>query len=113
MSDPPDPAAVPFARGPTLACLRRSGASVTGLTASDPDLRALRDLAQRASFSIRAGGRHVALAFGRDVAGAELLEELLAVPDSRYAVGRRGNVVVLYPRGDRATLRVLADCVPA
>lgn len=106
-----DPAAAPFELGQTLACLRRSGASVRRLEPADPELRALRDLAQRTSFRVRANGQEVGVAFGRDVASAQLLEELLTLPGSSYAVVRRGNVVVLYSRSESAALNVLADCV--
>jgi hypothetical protein len=108
----PDPAAAPFEQRRTLACLRATGTSVKPLEATDPELRALRDLAQRKAFRVQASGRRLALAFGRDVAGGQLLEELVTVPNSSYAVVRRGNVVVLYRRGEPAALAVLADCVP-
>jgi hypothetical protein len=111
-TEPLDPAAVPFEQRQTLACLRGTGASVDRLAPSDQELRALRDLAQRKSFRIRASGRRVALAFGRDVAAAQLLEELLAVPRSSYTIVRRGNVVVLYRRGEPPALSSVARCLP-
>jgi hypothetical protein len=61
---------------------------------------------------VRFGRYVIALAFGKSVADAELLEELLVAPHSRYTIVRRGNVVVLHRRGERAALTSLAGCLP-
>jgi hypothetical protein len=110
-SQPPDPTAAPFEQRRTLDCLRRAGATVARLEPANSELRAVRDLAQRTSFQVQVDGELVALVFGRDVAAAVLLEELVAVPDSAYATTRRGNVVVLYRRDEPSALRRVAVCL--
>jgi hypothetical protein len=106
-----NPAAAPFKQAVMLACLRRAGRSVAPVRASDPQLRVLRDVAKQASFQVRFRRHVIVLAFGKSVADAELLEELLMMPQSRYTIVRRGNVVVLYRRGQSAALTSLAGCL--
>lgn len=106
------PAASPFALGPTVSCLRRRGAKVTRVPASDATLRSLRDLAQRTSRQVTRQGETAWFALSGNVAGAELLLELLTQPEQRYALAREGNAVVVRPTGSpRALSRVVVACL--
>lgn len=93
-----DPTAIPLVQADTLSCLRRSGATVSPLEPFDPVMRMLRDLAQRSAFEVRTSDTQLAIAFGRDVAGAILLEELLQVPADEHRIERRGNAVLVQAR---------------
>jgi hypothetical protein len=104
-------AAVTYAMAPTRRCLVKLGAVVGRVRASDARLRALRDLAQRNSFQAMLGGRTVAMAFGRDVAAAQLLVELLTVPRDPYRLTRRANVVFLYRPRSRQAFSRAASCL--
>ena len=106
-----DPASAPSRRAETLACLREHGATVTPLRPSDRELRALRDLAQGDSVEVRLDGATVAMAFAEDVGGAQLLVELLTVPDGAYEIVRSGNVVVLHRPSAGAGLAAVTDCL--
>ena len=108
-----NPAAVPFSRSETLACLRSEGATVDALRPSDQQRRALRDLAQGRAMEVHLDGAIIPVAFAHDVAAAELLVELLTVPDSAYEIVRRGNVVVLQPSEHSALNNSLARCLPS
>ena len=76
----------------TRRCLLQSGFLVGPVGTTDPRLRALGDLAQQASIAVRSGGEVVGLAFG----DAQLLADLLAVPDDPYTIETQGNAVMLY-----------------
>ena len=106
-----DPASAPFSRKATLACLRSEGATIAEIRPSDRHRRALRDLAQGRTAEVRLDGTAVALAFARDVAAADLLVELLTVPDNPYEIIRRGNVVVLQRPAEEAGTSVVSGCL--
>jgi hypothetical protein len=91
----------------TRRCLDRAGLRVGPVEKTDSRLRALGDLAQRTSISVHADGKVIGVAFG----DAELLAELLAVPNDPYMIETRGNVVLLYlPSAKPQALRV-RDCL--
>ncbi len=96
-----------YALGPTRSCLEERGAAVSPIRPADPQLRALRDLAQRTSLEVRFRGETVGLAFG----DAKLLAELLRVPDDPYLVDVRRNAVLMYRPSARAEARVVQSCL--
>ena len=106
-----DTAVAPHTQTETEACFRNRGASVQTLRPLDAQLRALRDLAQRRSVEVHLDGALMGAAFAPDVAGAELLVELLQVPNTQYEIARRGNVVVLYRPGDDSAFQVVSACL--
>lgn len=100
-----------YAREPTTGCLERGGAVVSDLRPSDPRLQALRDLAQRDSLEVTFGGQSVGLAFVPDAAAAELLVELLEVPDDPYRVTNDRNVVLMYKPSAAQAFRLATGCL--
>jgi len=106
-----DPWAAPYALAAAEACLRARGASVQPLRPRDAQLRALRDLAQRRSLEVHIDGALVGAAVAPDAAGAELLVELLQLPNSPYEIVRRGNVVVLRRPADADASRAVLVCL--
>jgi hypothetical protein len=106
-----DPAAALYSQAATEACLRDRGASIRRLRPLDAQLRALRDLAQHRSLEVHLDDALVGAGFAPDIAGAQLLVELLQVPSSPYAVVRRGNVVVLHEPTDDAAFQVVSACL--
>lgn len=111
-SDVRPAAASPYSRLPTIACLKRRGATVADIGTNDPGLRGLRDLAQRRSVVVRfRDNARVGVAFLPNVAGAELLVELLTVPRAQYAVTSRGNVVIQYRNRDADALSSVVGCL--
>ena len=105
------PTASPYSRSKTVACLTTRGATVQKIRPTDPRLRAIRDVAQRQSVEIRLKDARLAVAFGRNIAEAQLLVELLTVPSDPYRIQRRGNVVILYRARDSRTFAIVARCL--
>jgi hypothetical protein len=106
-----DPAAAPYLEGPTEACLRADGAAIRPLHPTTPAFRMLGDLAQRRSFEVRLDGAVVGVAFAKDVAGAQLLVDLLTLPNVRYEADDHGNVVVLHRSAEAETAANVASCL--
>lgn len=105
------PATAVYAQAATEACLIDRGAAVRRLRPLDAQLRALRDLAQRRSLEVHVADALVGTAFAADSSRAELLVELLQVPESPYRVVRRGNVVLLHRPADDAAFQVVSTCL--
>jgi 8-oxo-dGTP pyrophosphatase MutT (NUDIX family) len=91
----------------TRRCLEEAGLLVGPVGTRDPRLRALGDLAQRTSVTVMSGGEVVGLAFG----DAELLADLLAVPDDPYTIETRGNAVLLYRPAARPQAAAVRRCL--
>ena len=106
-----DPAAAPYQRSITVACLVKRGASVRQIRPTNTAFQALQDVARGQAREVLVKNRRVALAFARNIAGAELLVELLTVPTDSYRVERRGNVVLLYRARDARTLAIVVRCL--
>lgn len=104
-------AAARYSLSATTRCLEARGASVKPVRPLDSQLRQLRDLAQRTSREARLGRQSVGLAFTQSEANAELLVELLAVPNNAYRVVQRRNVVLMYKLGSRAALADTVECL--
>jgi hypothetical protein len=102
-------AAVPpqFAFAPTRRCLLAKGALVSRLRAESGRLRELAGFAQRTSFAVRLRRRTVALAFGN----AELLAELLAVPDNPYRIEVISNALLMFLPHARAQAAEVRSCL--
>jgi hypothetical protein len=97
----------PYALGRTRRCLQSTGATVTAIHSADPRLRALGDLAQRTSLSVRIDGRTLGLAFG----DARLLESLLRVPDDPYQLEVRRNALLMFRPASFAQAKVIRGCL--
>lgn len=104
-------AAGPYSLSASTRCLEARGASVARVRPLDTHLRRLRDLAQRTSREARVGKQSVGLAFARSEAGAELLVELLTVPNMTYRLAQRSNVVLMYKPASRAALADAVACL--
>ncbi len=97
----------------TVACLQSRGAVVARVRPVDTRLRALRDLAQRISRVARVGSGTLGFAVARDSGQAQVLAELLAVPDDPYRIAVRGNVVLMYRPSSRRAFAVALSCLRA
>jgi hypothetical protein len=97
----------PYALAATRSCLLAGGAAVSPIRSTDPRLRALGDLAQRASLEVRLGGQTLGVAFG----DAGLLESLLLVPDDPYVLEVRRNALLMYRPGAKGSAAVLRGCL--
>jgi hypothetical protein len=106
------PAAAPsrkYTLAATRRCLVAARFRVGPIGKPNPRLQALGDLAQRNSLAARSGGKVVGLAFG----DAELLAELLAVPNDPYTIETRGNALLLFlPSARRQAVAVRACLKP-
>lgn len=105
------PTRTAYSLAATTRCLEANGASVARLRPLDTQLRQLRDLAQRTSREARFGGQSVGLAFVESESGATLLVELLTVPNTRYRLDRRRNVVLMYRPQARAAHDRAVGCL--
>ena len=74
---------------------------------ADPQLRALRDLAQRTSLQVRVQGETFGIAFGN----GKLLAELLRAPDNPYVLEVRGDALLVYRPVARAWAQVVRACL--
>lgn len=100
-----------YRKAPTVSCLRGKNVAVAAIKPSDRRLRALRDLAQKTSWQATLRKGVVGVAIGRNANDAELLVELLSVPNDRYRLERRANAVLLY-RPTAATLaKTVRNCL--
>jgi hypothetical protein len=101
----------PYTLGATVRCVRATGATVGKVPRVGTDRSQLRDLAQRTSFEVRAKGRFVDVALAPSPSGAQLLLELLDVPQNKYEVSARGNAVLLYARAGKALAARVTRCL--
>lgn len=91
-------------------CLRAKGAALSRVPRTTKSMALLHDLAQRTSFLARIRRSEVGVGVMPSVANAQLLVELLFVPNSGYRIHRRGNVVFLSRASGRKALRVALGC---
>lgn len=77
----------------------------------DERLAMMADLAQRNSFQAGTGERRLGLAFGTTPAEAELLADILVVPDDTHLLVVKGNAVLLYPPTAEDTFVAATDCL--
>jgi hypothetical protein len=96
-----------YSLAPTRRCLEDEGFVARPISGDDPRLQELSDLAQRTSLEIRRDGELVGLALG----DAELLADLLAVPNDLYTIETHGNAVLLYLPTARATAGAVRRCL--
>lgn len=99
------------AMAPTAVCLEMSGATVGKVLPRDERLRALGDLAQTNSVEATIDDGLVGMAFAASPADAELLAELLRVPDDPYRIVTKDNVVLMYEPAAEPALRKSVDCL--
>lgn len=110
-ASPPTARAARYALRPTAACLRRDGAGVESVRPDTPREKAFADVAQRTSIEARYAGRTVLLAFAQSPSQARLLADVLRVPDDRYVIRLRGNVVAMHRRGLGSVARRVETCL--
>lgn len=91
-------------------CLGADGIVLGEVVPRDERLQALRDLAQTTSFDATADGRSVSLAILATAGDAELLADLLTVPDDPYQVVVHGNVLVMYQPDAVDVYRTVVTC---
>ena len=96
-----------YAFEPTRRCLVANGARVSRLRAEEGRLRELAAFAQKTSFAVRLDGRTVAVAFGN----ADLLAELLTVPDNPYKLEVRDNVLLMFLPRAREQASAVRSCL--
>lgn len=92
-------------------CLQTDGVLIGDVQPRDARLQAFHDLAQKTSFEARLGQRSVAVAVAATAGDAQLLAELLQVPDDPYRVVVNGNVVIMYQADAEDTYRSVVRCV--
>ena len=92
-------------------CLQTDGILIGDVQPRDARLQAFHDLAQQTSFEARLGQRSVAVAVAATAGDAQLLAELLQVPDDPYRVVVNGNVVIMYQADAEDTYRSVVRCV--
>ena len=85
-----------YSKAPTVSCLREKQVAVAAVRPADRRLRALRDLAQKTSWQASKGKLVVGVSIGRNESEAELLVELLRVPNTPYRLEQRSNAVLVY-----------------
>ena len=106
-SPTPNLAPPPYELAATRRCLRSAGVAVSPIRSTDPRLRALGDLAQRTSLELHLGGQTLGLAF----ANAQLLADLLRVPDDPYRMQVRRNALLMYPPAARGQVEIVLSCL--
>lgn len=104
-------AAVQYGLEPTKRCLEGRGAAASEVRPTDERLQALRDLAQRNSFQVTVGAEVVGMAFAASGSDAQLLAELLTVPEDRYRIVTKENVVLIFRSPAEATFRASVECL--
>jgi hypothetical protein len=95
----------------TEKCLRAHGATLGPVNRTDPQRKAVADLAQRTSFEVRLRGASVILAFAKDSSGAAMLDELLTVPNDPYLVRVKSNVILMYRPSAAQAARAVIRCL--
>jgi hypothetical protein len=100
-----------YSKKPIISCLRGKRVVVSVGTPANRRLRALHDLAQRSSWQAKQGKSVVGIAIGRSAADAALVVELLRVPNDRYRIERRENVVLLFAPASAKLARVVRGCL--
>ena len=100
-----------YHRAPTVSCLKEKRVVVTTVVPADRRLRALRDLAQKTSWQAKLGSRVVGVSINRTAADAELLLELLRVPNDAYRHERSANAVLLYRPSAAPLARTIRACL--
>ena len=106
-TSPTPKAPPPYELAATRRCLRSAGFAVSPIRSTDPRLRALGDLAQRTSLELHFGGQTLGLAF----ANAQLLADLLRVPNDPYRMQVRRNALLMYPPAARGQVEIVLSCL--
>jgi hypothetical protein len=104
-------AETPYSLRATVACLHQRGGVVGPVRPTNRRLRALRDLAQKASVQVQMHGAVIGVAFRASAADASFLHEILQVPNDPLRLEQRRNVVLLAPKNAPAARSAVIGCL--